>query len=562
MDCFLNEKWSWDLKRILGNDDLSICGIKDYDAATFLWGDCWRLPQMHEIKELLNNCEWEWTAIDGINGYKVIGANENYIFLPVTGEFVVDEEKSTRTGCYWTGIASSDRNEAKCLFFNQDEKSAKEDGQRWHGMAIRPVWSPKKKTTEEILSQLESNYLSQEKDYISEYTNYRLSFALTEKPETNDVIHDLTVRKMYSADGKKLLSTWNGTGGKNEKIDINPRYGTQIICDNAYDDDNNRFEKTIIIPNSVYAIGNKAFMFLSPRNMTIPSSVKYITGNPFGTSFGHYNKVCCDTQYFKIVDGELTSNDKTLYVANLDTEKKIKIIPDGVKIIGRGAINGHSEVELIKLPKSVIALAENAISACKNLTAVIFEGKVNVIEPKAIVGCDNLKVIFVPTNLKNYYQSILSRQLSELIIELKDTSISEDEILHNIFVLEDEKKSRTMDSRKNVIITPAKKDLEYIEKVKKDYDLSIVTEKDWDEKVIDWGEAENEEHNEGDRGKAFYSKDGKKFLWFEDNHEQYTPKKGVEIICDDSFSNEYHNKKITLPNTVRVLGNFVFYNCI
>ena len=557
-DCFLNEKWSCDLKKILGNDDLSICGIKGFDAATFLWEECWRLPQMHEIKELIDKCTWEWTVVAGINGYKVIGQNGNYIFLPVTGESVVDEQISVESGFYWTGIASSDGNEAKYLFFNRDNKSARDNGQRWHGMAIRPVWSPKKKTTEEILSQLQLNSLSQEKDFISEYSNYRSTFALTEKPETNDVMRDLAVRKMYSADGKKLLSTWNGAGGKDKKIDINPRPGTLIICDNAYDDYNNRFENTIIIPNSVYAIGNSAFMFLNPHNITIPSSVKYITGNPFGTPFGYYNKVICDTPYFKITDGELLSADKTLYVANIDTEKKTKIIPNGVRIIGRGAISGHDEVELIKLPNSVVALAENAISACKNLTAIIFEGKVSVIEPTAI-RCGNLKAIFVPTDQKNYYQNKLSQKLSELIIELEDTSISEEEILHNIFILEDKKKSSANSSEKNFILPPSIEDLEYIENIKKNYDLSIVTQKDWDEKVIDWGEEESVKHDEWDNGEASYSKDGKKFLSFENNLEQYALKNGVEIICDNSFSNGYNDKKIILPDTVRIFGNFVFW---
>lgn len=558
-DCFLNEKWSWDLNKILGNDELSICAIKNFDAATFLWGECWRMPQMHEIKELLEKCEWEWTVIEGFNGYKVKGHNGNFIFLPVTGENVVDEQKSIEAGFYWTGIASSDRNEAKYLFFNKDNKSAKENGQRWHGMAIRPVWSPKKKTTEEILSQLESNSTSPKKDYISEYKNYRSTFALTEKPETNDVMRDLAARKMYSADGKKLLSTWNGAGGKDEKIDINPRPGTHIICDNAYDDYNNRFEHTISIPNSVYAIGNNAFMFLSPHNMTIPSSVKYITGNPFGAPFGYYNKVSCDTPYFKITDGELLSVDKTLYVANIDLEKKTKIIPNGVRIIGRGAISGHNEVELIKLPNSIVALAENAISACKNLTAIIFEGKTSVIEPTAIVRCENLKAIFVPAGQLKYYQSKLSKQLSDLIIELEDTSISEEEILHNIFVLEDKKKSIANASEKNNILAPPKEDLKYIENLKKDYGLSVITQEDWDEKVIDWGEAENEEHDEWDRGEASYSKDGKKFLSFEDNLEQYTIKSGVEILCDNSFSNGYKDKQIILPNTVKIIGNFIFW---
>ncbi len=558
VDCFLNEKWSWDLKKILGNEDLSICRIKSFDAATFLWGECWRLPQMHEIEELLDKCKWEWTIIDGINGYNVIGENGNKIFLPVTGEKIVDELKSTDTGFYWTGIASSDRNEAKYLFFNKNNRFAKENGQRWHGMAIRPVWSPKEKTTEEILSQIETNSLPQENKYISEYKKYRSTFALTEQTKTNDVMRDLATRKMYSVDGKKLLSTWNGACGMDEKIDINPRPGTQIICDNAYDD-YNRFEKTISIPNSVYAIGYNAFMFLSPSNMTIPLSVKYITGNPFGAPFGYYNKVCCDTPYFKITDGELISVDKTLYVANIDLEKKTKIIPNGVRVIGRGAISDHNEVELIKLPDSIVALAENAISACKNLTAIIFEGKISVIEPTAIVQCENLKAIFVPIGLKKYYQSKLPQQLSDLIIELEDTSISEEEILHNIFVLKDKKKSIANASEKNNILAPSKENLEYIENLKTEYGLSVVTQEDWDEEVIDWGEAENEEHDEWDRGEASYSKNGKKFLSFEDNLEQYALKKGVEILCDNSFSNGCRSKKIILPNTVRILGNFVFW---
>ena len=196
-------------------EDIEISGFL---AATFLWGDCWRLPQMHEIEELVNKCEWKWTTIDGINGYKVIGPNANHIFLPVTGEFVVGEVESVEYGFYWTGIASSDYNKAKFLFFNPDIKSAQDNGQRWHGMAIRPVWSPEKKTSGEILSQLESNTISQEKDDISEYINYCSTFALTEKPQTNDIMRDLAARKMYSADGEKLLSTWYGACGQYHKF--------------------------------------------------------------------------------------------------------------------------------------------------------------------------------------------------------------------------------------------------------------------------------------------------------------------------------------------------------
>lgn len=56
-----------------------------YDAATVNLGADWRMPTKDEIEELIKNCTWEWTQIDNINGYKVIGKNGNSIFLPAAG---------------------------------------------------------------------------------------------------------------------------------------------------------------------------------------------------------------------------------------------------------------------------------------------------------------------------------------------------------------------------------------------------------------------------------------------------------------------------------------------
>jgi hypothetical protein len=56
-----------------------------YDAATANWGDKWRMPTLDEIKELVNQCTWEWTTQNGVNGCKVVGPNSNSIFLPAAG---------------------------------------------------------------------------------------------------------------------------------------------------------------------------------------------------------------------------------------------------------------------------------------------------------------------------------------------------------------------------------------------------------------------------------------------------------------------------------------------
>ena len=46
----------------------------------------YEIPTLEQYKELINNCNWEWTTKNGVNGYKVISkVNSNSIFLPAAG---------------------------------------------------------------------------------------------------------------------------------------------------------------------------------------------------------------------------------------------------------------------------------------------------------------------------------------------------------------------------------------------------------------------------------------------------------------------------------------------
>lgn len=56
----------------------------EYDAAHVNLGGDWRMPTIEEMQELINKCTWEWTQIEGINGYKVTGPNGQSIFLPAS----------------------------------------------------------------------------------------------------------------------------------------------------------------------------------------------------------------------------------------------------------------------------------------------------------------------------------------------------------------------------------------------------------------------------------------------------------------------------------------------
>ncbi len=55
------------------------------DVAHVKWGGSWRMPTIDEIEELIIECNWQWTSLNGVNGYRVIGPNGNSIFLPAAG---------------------------------------------------------------------------------------------------------------------------------------------------------------------------------------------------------------------------------------------------------------------------------------------------------------------------------------------------------------------------------------------------------------------------------------------------------------------------------------------
>lgn len=65
--------------------NLSNISGTEYDAAYTTSGGKWRMPTYNDFIELINYCTWEYTQVNSINGYKVIGANGNSIFLPFVG---------------------------------------------------------------------------------------------------------------------------------------------------------------------------------------------------------------------------------------------------------------------------------------------------------------------------------------------------------------------------------------------------------------------------------------------------------------------------------------------
>ena len=99
------------------------------------------MPTLDEMKELLNNCTWEWTTQNGVNGRKVTGPNGNCIFLPAAGyRYGEDVNYRGSDGDYWfAALDKYDSFYAYYLNFNDGDYGWYFDGGRYYGLSVRPV---------------------------------------------------------------------------------------------------------------------------------------------------------------------------------------------------------------------------------------------------------------------------------------------------------------------------------------------------------------------------------------------------------------------------------------
>ena len=129
-------------KKVWKNIGSDIAGT-EYDAATAVLGDAWKMPNESQCKELVDECEWTWIEMNGVNGYKVVGKNGNSIFLPASGvRGAADVVKNDMIGGFWSSTlcdaAETSGDFAMAVYFFSESRAV-EKGGRWMGRAVRAV---------------------------------------------------------------------------------------------------------------------------------------------------------------------------------------------------------------------------------------------------------------------------------------------------------------------------------------------------------------------------------------------------------------------------------------
>ena len=93
------------LKDVMGDltEETELIAFKD--AARMSLGKKWCMPTKEQLQELLDNCEWTYGQMEGVNGWTVTGSNGNSIFLPAAG-MKKDGTLTTDGGYYWSRTGS------------------------------------------------------------------------------------------------------------------------------------------------------------------------------------------------------------------------------------------------------------------------------------------------------------------------------------------------------------------------------------------------------------------------------------------------------------------------
>ena len=120
-------------------DNKTILDPED-DVAHVKWGGSWRMPTLDEQNELLNNCTWTWTTLNGVNGYKVTGPNDNSIFLPAAG---IRDGTAVYgiggVGYYWSSSLCSRSSYCAYYLYFYSGYHDWDDDYRFSGLSVRPV---------------------------------------------------------------------------------------------------------------------------------------------------------------------------------------------------------------------------------------------------------------------------------------------------------------------------------------------------------------------------------------------------------------------------------------
>ena len=132
------DRYTWDNYTYYGGSRLDV----SKDIACDLLGGKWRMPTKAEVEELIADCFWTYTEMNGVKGYRITplksGYSSSYLFLPAAGYKAEALKQKGQAGYYWSSDKDGESGPAY-LGFDADGPFQAPAMDACLGFTVRPV---------------------------------------------------------------------------------------------------------------------------------------------------------------------------------------------------------------------------------------------------------------------------------------------------------------------------------------------------------------------------------------------------------------------------------------
>jgi len=318
----------------------------------------------------------------------------------------------------------------------------------------------------------------------------------------------------------------------------------------------------LVLPKSVKKIDDFAFAGCTDiTKIHIPASVKEMDGTCFADCNLQAYEVADDNPYFTVIGGVIYSKDLTTLVAfpsaypykHFSVPKGTKVIgygafmdsrietihlPDGLEVIETWAFQG-SKIKSFEMPDSVTKVDELLFRFCTELEHLKLSKSLTELPAQLISSCPKLKVLDIPSSVKKVDATNLVWCNSLEQIVFRDGL---EEIVNGTALIVERGHLKEVNYPKTLRKIPG--GLFHNCPAVKEFNIDPENPYFW---AI-----------EG----AIYTKDGKKLIAVPDAwREEFIVHDGTEEIDGFVFSDFSNLKKIVLPESLKIIGHRAFDGC-
>lgn len=134
-------KWVDDEMTKYNDGDGLMTLLPEDDAATANWGSEWRMPTNEEQRELVEECQYQMTEVNGVYGAKFTGKNGNSVFFPAAGGYYGSHvcEVGDHGFSWSSSLHEEDEYSARYFYFYEKRVHLNDYSTRGDGFSVRAV---------------------------------------------------------------------------------------------------------------------------------------------------------------------------------------------------------------------------------------------------------------------------------------------------------------------------------------------------------------------------------------------------------------------------------------